>query len=86
MSFWTPVENPGTRPPRSRVFDVGCALLAAVASFGSFSPPTVRAGTRLHGSGRLLTGFLVIPGAEAIGDALVGGVGLPVNAVRVATR
>jgi hypothetical protein len=48
--------------------------------------PSVRAGTRLHGSGRLLTGFLVIPvilGAEAIGDALVGGVGLPVNAVRV---
>jgi hypothetical protein len=31
----------------------------------------------------LLTGFLVIPvilGVEAIGDALVGGVGLPVNA------
>ena len=31
MSFWTPVENPGTRPPRSRAFDVGCALLAALS-------------------------------------------------------
>ena len=37
MSFWTPVENPGTRPPRSWVFDIGCALLAAVASFATFS-------------------------------------------------
>jgi len=37
MSFWTPVENPGTRPLRSWAFDIGCALLAAVASFGLFS-------------------------------------------------
>jgi signal transduction histidine kinase len=37
MSVWTPVENPGTRPPRSWAFDVGCALLAAAGSFGSFS-------------------------------------------------
>ena len=37
MSFWTPVENPRTRPLRSWVFDVGCALLAAATSFGSFS-------------------------------------------------
>src|SRR3984885_2723113 len=37
MSFWTPVENPGTRPLRSWVFDVGVALLAAAPSFGSFS-------------------------------------------------
>src|SRR6202035_5035955 len=37
MSFWTPVEDPGTRPPRSWVFDIGCALLAAVASIGTFS-------------------------------------------------
>jgi hypothetical protein len=37
MSFWTPAENPGTRPPRSRAFDIGCALFAAAASFGSFS-------------------------------------------------
>ncbi len=52
MSFWTPVENPGTRPPRSWVFDVGCALFAAVGSFGSYSfsqvarppPPTLAAG------------------------------------------
>ena len=35
MSFWTPVENPGTRPPRSRVFDIGGAL----GSFGSYSFP-----------------------------------------------
>jgi len=37
MSFWTPVENPGTRPLRSWVFDVGCALLAATGAFLSFS-------------------------------------------------
>ncbi len=37
MSIWTPVEDPGTRPPRSWAFDVGCALLAAAGSFGSFS-------------------------------------------------
>ena len=37
MSFWTPVENPGTRPPRSWVFDIGCALLAAAASLATFS-------------------------------------------------
>jgi signal transduction histidine kinase len=37
MSFWTPVENPGTRPLRSWVFDIGCALAAALASFGSSS-------------------------------------------------
>src|ERR1035441_8249792 len=37
MPLWTPVENPGTRPPRSWVFDIGCALFAALASFGSFS-------------------------------------------------
>ncbi len=37
MSFWTPIENPGTRPPRSWVFDVGCVLFAAMASFGGFS-------------------------------------------------
>ena len=52
MSFWTPVEDPRTRPLRSWVFDVGCALLAAVGSFGSYSfgqaarppPPTLAAG------------------------------------------
>ena len=37
MSFWTPAENPGTRPPRSWAFDCGCALLAALASFLTFS-------------------------------------------------
>ena len=52
MSFWTPVENPGTRPLRSWVFDVGCALVAALGSFGSYSfgqaahppPPTLAVG------------------------------------------
>jgi len=37
MSFWTAVENPGKRAPRSWAFDIGCALLAALASFGVFS-------------------------------------------------
>jgi signal transduction histidine kinase len=37
MSFWTPVEDPRTRRLRSWVFDVGCALFAALVSFGSFS-------------------------------------------------
>ena len=37
MSFWTPIENPGTRPLRSWVFDVGCALIAAASSFSIFS-------------------------------------------------
>jgi signal transduction histidine kinase len=37
MSVWTAVENPGTRSPRSWAFDIGCALLAALASFGTFS-------------------------------------------------
>ena len=37
MSFWTPAENPGTRPARSWIFDIGCALFAALASFGTFS-------------------------------------------------
>src|ERR1700740_2926472 len=41
-SFWTPVENPGTRPPRSRVFDITSTLLAAPASFGSFPSPRRR--------------------------------------------
>ena len=37
MSFWTPAGNPGTRPLRSRAFDIGCALVAALGAFGSFS-------------------------------------------------
>jgi signal transduction histidine kinase len=37
MSFWTPVENPGTRRPRAWAFDIGCALVAAVASLATFS-------------------------------------------------
>jgi signal transduction histidine kinase len=37
MSFWKPVEDPGTRPLRSWVFDVGCALFAFAASLAHFS-------------------------------------------------
>jgi signal transduction histidine kinase len=37
MSCWRTIENPGTRPLRGWVFDIGCALAAAAASFGSFS-------------------------------------------------
>jgi signal transduction histidine kinase len=37
MSVWAPAENPGTRPVRSWAFDIGCALLAALASLGTFS-------------------------------------------------
>jgi hypothetical protein len=37
MSFRTPIENPGMRPPRPRAFGIGCALLATVTSRMSFS-------------------------------------------------
>ena len=37
MSFWKPVEDPGMRPLRSWVFDVGCALFAFAASLAHFS-------------------------------------------------
>ncbi len=37
MSFWKPVEDPGTRPLRSWVFDIGCAIFAFVASLAHFS-------------------------------------------------
>jgi signal transduction histidine kinase len=37
VSFWKPVENPGTRPLRSWVFDIGCAVFAFAASFARFS-------------------------------------------------
>jgi signal transduction histidine kinase len=37
VSFWKPVENPGTRLLRSWVFDIGCAIFAFAASFGRFS-------------------------------------------------
>ena len=37
MPVWTPAESPGTRPMRSWAFDIGCALLAALASLGTFS-------------------------------------------------
>ncbi len=37
MSFWKPVEDPGTRSPRSWAFDIGCAILAGAASLAHFS-------------------------------------------------
>ena len=37
MSFWQPVEDPGTRPPRSRVLDIGCAIFAGAASLAHFA-------------------------------------------------
>src|SRR5450755_2423070 len=37
VSFWKPVEDPGTRPLRSWVFDIGCAILAFAASLTYFS-------------------------------------------------
>jgi signal transduction histidine kinase len=37
VSFWKPVEDPGTRPLRSWVFDIGCAIFAGAASLARFS-------------------------------------------------
>ncbi len=37
MRFWQPVEDPGTRPRRSWVFDIGCAIFAGAASLAHFS-------------------------------------------------
>jgi signal transduction histidine kinase len=37
VSFWRPVEDPGTRSPRSWAFDIGCAILAGAASLAHFS-------------------------------------------------
>ena len=37
MSCWKPAEDPGTRPLRSWVFDIGCAILAGAASLTYFS-------------------------------------------------
>ena len=37
MSFWKPAEDPGTRRLRSWVFDIGCAVVAFVASLAHFS-------------------------------------------------
>jgi signal transduction histidine kinase len=37
VSFWQPVEDPRTRPPRSWVFDTGCAVLVGAASLAHFS-------------------------------------------------
>jgi signal transduction histidine kinase len=37
VSIWKPAEGPGTRPPRSWVFDIGCAIFAGAASLARFS-------------------------------------------------
>ena len=37
MAFWKPVEDPGTRSPRSWAFDIGCAIVAGAASLAHFS-------------------------------------------------
>jgi signal transduction histidine kinase len=37
VAFWKPVEDPGTRSPRSWAFDIGCAILAGAASLAHFS-------------------------------------------------
>ena len=37
MSFWKPVEDPGTRTLRSWAFDIGCAVVAFAASLAHFS-------------------------------------------------
>ena len=37
VSFWKPIEDPGTRPLRSWAFDIGCAIFAFAASLAHFS-------------------------------------------------
>jgi signal transduction histidine kinase len=37
VSFWKPVEDPGTRTRRSWAFDIGCAAIAFAASLAHFS-------------------------------------------------
>jgi len=37
VAFWKPVEDPGTRSPRSWAFDIGCAIVAGAASLAHFS-------------------------------------------------
>ena len=61
MSCWTPVENPGTRPPRSWAFDIGCALLAAAASFATFS-----FGQAAHAARPPLAATLFVAAATAV--------------------
>ncbi len=55
MSFWQPVEDPGTRPPRSWVFDIGCAILAGAASLARFS-----AGQTAHPAALSLAASLLV--------------------------
>jgi hypothetical protein len=55
VSFWQPVEDPGTRPPRSWVFDIGCAILAGAASLARFS-----AGQTAHPAALSLAASLLV--------------------------
>ena len=55
MSCWKPVEDPGTRPWRSWVFDIGCAILAGVASLARFS-----AGQTAHPAALSLAASLLV--------------------------
>jgi signal transduction histidine kinase len=55
VSFWQPVEDPGTRSPRSWVFDIGCAILAGAASLARFS-----AGQAAHPAALSLAASLLV--------------------------
>ena len=56
VSFWEQAENPRTRPPRSWVFDAGCAVVAGAASLAHFS--FGQAASAVHLS--LLAGVIVV--------------------------
>ena len=64
MSFWTPVENPGTRPPRSRVFDIGCSRQP-----GPYASHLAREAvfSKLDALTPFLTPFLPAPNADDFG-------------------
>jgi hypothetical protein len=64
MSFWTAVENPRTRPPRSWAFDIGCALFAALASFGMSE-----GGTTAHSFGH---GISIFPKRTVVSQSPCG--------------
>ena len=68
MSFWKPAEDPGTRPLRSWVFDIGCALLAFVASLAHFS-----FGQTVHPA--------ALPLAASLGVAALTALALPLRRV-----
>ncbi|MGH3069089.1 MAG: sensor histidine kinase [Streptosporangiaceae bacterium] len=68
MSFWKPVEDPGTRPLRSWVFDIGCALAAFGASLAHFS-----VGQTAHPT--------ALPVAAGLGVAALTALALPLRRV-----